>query len=55
VIRPGLLHAAIVRSPHAHAAIQGIDAAAATRVPGFVRCPTAADVGAPACDGSQQR
>ena len=31
---PGLLHAAFVRSPHGHAAIQGIDAKAARALPG---------------------
>lgn len=31
---PGLLHAAFVRSPHAHASITGIDAAAAKALPG---------------------
>jgi carbon-monoxide dehydrogenase large subunit len=31
---PGLLHAAFVRSPHPHAAIRGIDAAAARALPG---------------------
>ncbi|HEX9465549.1 MAG TPA: xanthine dehydrogenase family protein molybdopterin-binding subunit [Alphaproteobacteria bacterium] len=31
---PGLLHAAFVRSPHAHAAITGIDKTAALAVPG---------------------
>jgi aerobic carbon-monoxide dehydrogenase large subunit len=31
---PGLLHAAFVRSPHAHALIKGIDAAAALAFPG---------------------
>jgi carbon-monoxide dehydrogenase large subunit len=46
VVRPGMLHAAIVRSPHAHAAIRGLDAGGAARVPGFVRCVTAADIGA---------
>ena len=30
----GTLHAAFVRSPHAHAAIRGIDAAAALALPG---------------------
>jgi carbon-monoxide dehydrogenase large subunit len=30
---PGLLHAAFLRSPHAHAAIRGIDAAAARALP----------------------
>src|SRR5207244_8116314 len=46
VVRPGMLHAAIVRSPHAHAVIRGVDAGGAARVPGFVRCMTAADIGA---------
>ena len=31
---PGLLHAAFVRSPHAHAAIRGIDKSAALALPG---------------------
>jgi aerobic carbon-monoxide dehydrogenase large subunit len=31
---PGMLHAAFVRSPHAHALIKGIDAAAALAFPG---------------------
>jgi len=31
---PGMLHAAIVRSPHAHARIRGIDAARALKAPG---------------------
>ena len=31
---PGMLHAAFVRSPHAHAAIRGIDKTAALAVPG---------------------
>src|SRR5919201_6503553 len=44
--RPAMLHAAFVRSPHAHATVRGIDAASAARLPGFVRCLTAADVGA---------
>jgi CO/xanthine dehydrogenase Mo-binding subunit len=45
VVRPGMLHVAIVRSPHAHAAIRAIDAGPAAAVSGFVRCLTAADVG----------
>jgi carbon-monoxide dehydrogenase large subunit len=32
--RPGLLHAAFVRSPHAHARITRIDPAAALKPPG---------------------
>ncbi len=34
VNRPGLLHAVIVRSPHAHAKIKTIDTAAAEKMPG---------------------
>ncbi|NWF79743.1 MAG: molybdopterin-dependent oxidoreductase [Chloroflexi bacterium] len=33
---PGMLHLAIVRSPHAHATIQAIDASAARAMPGVV-------------------
>jgi 2-furoyl-CoA dehydrogenase large subunit len=33
-IKPGTLHAAVLRSPHAHAAIDAIDIAAAMRAPG---------------------
>jgi aerobic carbon-monoxide dehydrogenase large subunit len=45
VVRPHMLHAVLVRSPHAHAAIRGVDASDAARVPGFVRCFVAADFG----------
>jgi len=31
---PGMLHAAMVRSPHAHARIKSVDVSAATRLPG---------------------
>ena len=41
---PGLLHAAILRSPHAHARITKIDTSAALRVPGVVAVLTGADV-----------
>jgi CO/xanthine dehydrogenase Mo-binding subunit len=40
----GLLHAAIVRSAHAHAGIRAIDARAARRVPGVVAVLLAADL-----------
>jgi CO/xanthine dehydrogenase Mo-binding subunit/CO/xanthine dehydrogenase FAD-binding subunit len=43
VVRPGLLHARLVRSPHPHAAIRGIDTTAAARAPGVVAVVTAAD------------
>jgi carbon-monoxide dehydrogenase large subunit len=41
---PGLLHAAFVRSPHAHARITAIDATAAAALPGVVRVLTFADL-----------
>ncbi len=44
---PGALHAAILRSPHAHARIGAIDAARAGALPGVVGVFTAADLGAP--------
>jgi carbon-monoxide dehydrogenase large subunit len=42
---PGVLHGASLRSPHAHARIVGIDAAAARRVPGVRLVVTAAELG----------
>jgi carbon-monoxide dehydrogenase large subunit len=42
---PGMLHAGIVRSTHAHARLEHIDAEAVRRMPGVVACVTAADVG----------
>lgn len=39
----GLAHAALVRSPHAHAEIRGIDAAAALASPGVIAVLTGAD------------
>src|SRR5262245_53311770 len=41
---PGMLHAAFVRSPHAHAAIRGIDKAAALALAGVRGVLTAADL-----------
>ena len=38
--RPGILHVAFVRSPHAHARIRGIDAARARALPGVMGCVT---------------
>jgi len=43
---PGCLHAAMLRTPHAHARIRGIDVAAARRAPGVVGVYVAADLGA---------
>jgi aerobic carbon-monoxide dehydrogenase large subunit len=45
--RPGLLHAAFVRSPHAHARLTGIDASAAVRHQGVAAVITAASLGHP--------
>jgi carbon-monoxide dehydrogenase large subunit len=45
VALPGMLHATFVRSPHAHARIVSIDAAAALARPGVVAVYTAADLG----------
>src|SRR5262245_54796996 len=41
---PGLVHATIVRSPHAHARVRRIDTAAAAAIPGVVAVFTGADV-----------
>src|SRR5262249_62137379 len=45
-----LLHAAIVRSPHAHAGIAGIDRRGALALPGVVAVLTMADL--PECDAA---
>ncbi len=42
---PGMLHAAIVRSPHAHARIVGIDASRALEAPGVAGVVTFTDLG----------
>jgi aerobic carbon-monoxide dehydrogenase large subunit len=41
----GMLHVAIVRSPHAHARLKSIEATAALKLPGVVAVFTAQDVG----------
>ncbi len=41
---PGMLHARLVLSPHAHARIRAVDKAAALRVPGVVEVFTAEDL-----------
>ena len=45
--RPGLLHAAFVRSPHAHALVNKIDGTAASQAPGVERLFTAESLGHP--------
>jgi carbon-monoxide dehydrogenase large subunit len=44
VVRPGMFHAAFVRSPYARARIGGIDARAALALPGVRAVFTAADL-----------
>src|SRR5260370_13801401 len=44
VNRPGQTQACFVRSPHAHARIKGIDATAASKMPGVVAVLTGADL-----------
>ena len=43
VTLPGMVHAAILRSPHAHARITGIDTSAASAAPGVIAVYTGAD------------
>ncbi|MDQ1079385.1 xanthine dehydrogenase family protein molybdopterin-binding subunit [Pseudoroseomonas cervicalis] len=49
--RPGQLHAWILRSPHAHARIDGIDTAAAAAMPGVAAIYTARDIEAAGLGG----
>src|SRR5271157_5034554 len=44
VVLPRMVHVAFVRSPHAHACIRGIDAAAAKTAPGVVAVVTGAEL-----------
>ena len=44
LVVPGALHAALVRSPHAHARINSIDSSAAAAMPGVVGVFTGADL-----------
>ncbi|MDE0035644.1 MAG: xanthine dehydrogenase family protein molybdopterin-binding subunit [Deltaproteobacteria bacterium] len=41
---PGMLHAAVLRSPHAHAGIRAVDASSALATPGVVRVLTGEDI-----------
>jgi aerobic carbon-monoxide dehydrogenase large subunit len=50
LVVPGMLHATIVRSPHAHARVRGIDREAARRVEGVVAVLTLDDL--PRCAGT---
>jgi CO/xanthine dehydrogenase Mo-binding subunit len=44
LVRPGMLHAAIVQSPHAHARIRGYDVSAALALPGVRAVVTGDDI-----------
>ncbi len=44
LVRPHMLHGAIVQSPHARALVRAIDVSRAAALPGVVRVATAADV-----------
>ena len=41
---PDMLHAAVLRSQHAHARLRGVDVVAARAVPGVVAVLTGADI-----------
>ena len=41
---PGVVHAAMVRSPHAHARVRRVDVTAARALPGVLAVVTAADI-----------
>ena len=45
IVRPGMLHAKLVRSPHAHARVRAVDVSAAEATPGVVCTITGADLG----------
>jgi CO/xanthine dehydrogenase Mo-binding subunit len=44
VVRPGMAHAVVIRSVHAHARVLGIDAARALALPGVLCCVTPDDL-----------
>ncbi len=48
IVRPGMLHVAIVRSAHAHARVRAVDVRRAAAEAGVVACVTAADIAADA-------
>ncbi len=51
LVPPGALHAVMLRSPHAHATIMGIDIAQALASPGVITVVTGADVAAAGLGG----
>ena len=44
IVMPGMLHAAVLRSPHHHARLLSLDTQLATQAPGVVRIITALDI-----------
>ncbi len=50
---PGMLHAQVLRSPHAHARIARIDTSRAEALPGVLAAMTSADIPLPPLDGPQ--
>src|SRR5207247_7100741 len=46
IVRPGMVHAVIVRSTHAHARVRSVDVSRAAADPGVLACLTATDLGA---------
>jgi len=46
---PGMAHGVVLRSPHAHAKLKGIDVAAAKTAPGVLAILTSADIKAAGC------
>ena len=52
---PGMLHAAVLRSPHAHARIVSVDTSKAEALPGVVRVVTGKDVAAHAAPAALVR
>ena len=51
LLRPGMAHAVMIRSPHAHAAVMAIDAAAAAAMPGVLAVLTGAEYAADGLGG----
>src|SRR5262245_35589201 len=44
VVRPGMVHAVFVRSPHPHARVRGVDVRRALALPGVLACVTGAEL-----------
>ena len=44
VVRPGMVHAVFVRSPHAHARVRRVDVRRALALPGVLACVTGTEL-----------